>query len=320
MITEEPHLRSVSELNAAMASGGFNALVAKCERLHSDRIARIAELIATRVPAVRLVLEAGPSAAGKTTTAIRLCHALEANGLTALRISTDDYFVGNARNPRDVDGNYDYEHIDAVDRARLAEDLIKIFDGEPLHRRKFDFVKHEGFDDSELFTPPPNVVVVLEGIHALNPVLTEGVGDDLKYRVYVNTLTQLVADCGGWLYFEDARLMRRIVRDKTYRNMSPEKTILMWEKVSAGEMKWINPYRGFADSVFNTALDYELAVMKPILEPVMKAVPYLGGRESAEIRRLLAVLDTVTPVSDPSAIPKDSILRESLGGSAFDYV
>lgn len=320
MITEESRIRSVSELNEVISSGGFRALVARCERLHSDRIARIAELIAARVPAVRLVLEAGPSAAGKTTTAIRLCQALAANGLTALRISTDDYFVGNARNPRDVDGNYDYEHIDAVDRVRLAEDLIKIFDGEPLHRRKFDFVKHEGFDDPELFTPPPNVVVVLEGIHALNPVLTEGVGDDLKYRVYVNTLTQLVADCGGWLYFEDARLMRRIVRDKTYRNMSPEKTILMWEKVSAGEMKWINPYRGFADSVFNTALEYELAVMKPILEPVMKSVPYLGGRESAEIRRLLAVLDTVTPVSDPAAIPKDSILRESLGGSEFEYV
>ena len=320
MSTEESRIRSVSELNEVISSGGFHELVARCERLHSDRIARMAELIATRVPAVRLVLEAGPSAAGKTTTAIRLCQALAANGLTALRISTDDYFVGNARNPRDVDGNYDYEHIDAVDRVRLAEDLIKIFDGEPLHRRKFDFVKHEGFDDPELFTPPPNVVVVLEGIHALNPVLTEGVGNDLKYRVYVNTLTQLVADCGGWLYFEDARLMRRIVRDKTYRNMSPEKTILMWEKVSAGEMKWINPYRGFADSVFNTALEYELAVMKPILEPVMKSVPYLGGRESAEIRRLLAVLDTVTPVSDPAAIPKDSILRESIGGSEFDYV
>ena len=320
MMTVEPHLHSVSALNETISSGGFPALVARSERLHSDRIARIAELIAARVPAVRLVLEAGPSAAGKTTTAIRLCRALEANGLTALRISTDDYFVGDARNPRDEEGKLDYEHFGAVDRVRLAEDLLRIFAGEPLHRRKFDFVKHKGFDDPEVFTPPPNVVVVLEGIHALNPQLTEGVSDELKYRVYVNTLTQLVADCGGWLYFEDARLMRRIVRDKTYRDMSPEKTILMWEKVSAGEMRWINPYRGFADSVFNTALDYELAVMKPILEPVMKAVPYLGGRESAEIRRLLAVLDTVMPVSDLSAIPGDSILRESIGGSDFDYV
>ena len=320
MTIAETHIRSVSELNGVIQGGGFPALVAKSEKLHTDRIARIAELIAARVPAVRLVLEAGPSAAGKTTTAIRLCSALEANGLTALRISTDDYFVGDGRNPRDEEGKLDYEHLDAVDRDRLAEDLLRIFAGEPLHRRRFDFVKHEGFDDPEIFTPPPNVVVVLEGIHALNPTLTEGVGDELKYRVYVNTLTQLVADCGGWLYFEDARLMRRIVRDKTYRDMSPEKTILMWEKVSAGEMRWINPYRGFADSVFNTALDYELAVMKPILDPVMKAVPYLGGRESAEIRRLLAVLDTVTPVADTSAIPADSILRESIGGSAFDYV
>ena len=269
---------------------------------------------------MRLVLEAGPSAAGKTTSAIRLCRALEANGLTALRISTDDYFVGDARNPRDAEGKLDYEHFEAVDRVRLAEDLLKIFAGEPLHRRRFDFVKHEGFDDPELFVPPPNVVVILEGIHALNPQLTEGVSDELKFRVYVNTLTQLVADCGGWLYFEDARLMRRIVRDKTYRDMSPEKTILMWEKVSAGEMRWINPYRGFADSVFNTALDYELAVMKPMLEPVLKAVPYLGGRESAEIRRLLAVLETVLPITDHSAIPGDSILRESIGGSIFDYV
>jgi len=320
MSMEDPHIHSVSELNETIASGGFGELVERNERLHSSRIARIAELIASRVPAVRLVLEAGPSAAGKTTTAIRLCSALEANGLTALRISTDDYFVGDARNPRDGEGNLDYEHFDAVDRVRLSEDLIRIFAGETLHRRRFDFVKHDGFDDPEPFTPPPNVVVVLEGIHALNPRLTEGIGDELKYRVYLNTLTQLEADCGGWLYFEDARLMRRIVRDKTYRDMSPETTIMMWEKVSAGEMKWINPYRGFADSVFNTTLDYELAVMKPILEPVMRSVPYLGGRESAEIRRLLAVLDTVEPVADTSVIPADSILRESIGGSAFDYV
>ena len=320
MMSVDHHLHSVSELNAVLASDGFGSLVARSEKLHVDRIARIAELIASRVPAVRLVLEAGPSAAGKTTTAIRLCRELEANGLPALRISTDDYFVGNARNPRDAEGNLDYEHVDAVDHDRLSEDLLKIFAGEPLHRRKFDFVKHEGFDDPEIFAPPPNVVVVLEGIHALNPRLTEGVGDELKYRVYVNTLTQLEADCGGWLYYEDARLMRRIVRDKTYRDMSPERTILMWEKVSAGEMRWINPYRGFADSVFNTALDYELAVMKPVLEPVLRAVPYLGGRESVEIKRLLAVLDTVTPVADLSAIPGDSILRESIGGSIFDYV
>ena len=320
MTKDNFHIRSVSELDELLATGDVSMFVAKCEKHHAERLARIAELIAARIPAVRLVLEAGPSAAGKTTSAIRLCRALEANGLTALRISTDDYFVGDARNPRDAEGNLDYEHFEAVDRVRLAEDLLKIFAGEPLHRRRFDFVQHEGFDDPDIFMPPPNVVVVLEGIHALNPQLTEGVSDELKYRVYVNTLTQLVADCGGWLYFEDARLMRRIVRDKTYRDMSPEKTILMWEKVSAGEMRWINPYRGFADSVFNTALDYELAVMKPMLEPVLKAVPYLGGRESAEIRRLLAVLETVLPITDHSAIPGDSILRESIGGSVFDYV
>ena len=319
MSTTDPHLYAVSELNAVISSGGFPELVARSEWLHSSRIARIAELVASRVPAVRLVLEAGPSAAGKTTTAIRLCKALKKNGLTAMRISTDDYFVGDARNPRDAEGNLDYEHIDAVDRVRLAADLLKIFAGEPLHRRKFDFVRHEGFDEPVIFEPPPNVVVVLEGIHALNPMLTEGVGDELKYRVYVNTLTQLVADSGGWLYYEDVRLMRRIVRDKTYRDMSPETTIRMWEKVSAGEMRWINPYRGFADSVFNTTLDYELAVLKPILEPVMKAVPYLGGHESMEIRRLLAVLETILPVEDLSVIPGDSILRESIGGSEFDY-
>jgi uridine kinase len=236
-----------------------------------------------------------------------------------MHISTDDYFVGDRLNPRDADGNLDYEHFDAVDRKRLSSDLIKILAGEPFHRRKFDFVNHEGYDDSEIFTPPKNVVVLIEGIHALNPVLTEGIPDELKYRIYLNTLTQLVADEGGWLYYEDTRLMRRIVRDKTYRDMSPEKTILMWEKVSAGEMKWINPYRGYADSIFNTALDYEIAVMKPVLEPVLRNVPYLGGRETSEIKRLLAVLEAVETVTDISAIPGDSILRESVGGSMFDY-
>jgi uridine kinase len=236
-----------------------------------------------------------------------------------MRISTDDYFVGDARNPKDAEGNLDYEHFDAVDRERLAVDLMKIFAGEPLNLRKFDFVKHDGYDDKEVFIPPKNVVVLLVGIHALNPLLTADIADNLKYRVYLNTLTQLVADEGGCLYFEDTRLMRRIVRDKTFRDMSPEKTILMWEKVSAGEMRWINPFRGYADSVFNTALDYEISVMKPILEPVLKAVPYLGGRESSEIRRLLAALEAVTPVTDTSAIPRDSILRETIGGSIFDY-
>lgn len=313
------HLQSISQLNAAVVSGSFGDIVAQGEKLHSERIARISELVATRVPSVRLVLVSGPSAAGKTTTAIRLCRKLEACGMSAIRISTDDYFVGDARNPRDADGKLDYEHLDAVDRDRLSADLLKIFAGESLYRRKFDFVKHEGLDDPDIFVPPKNAVVVLEGIHALNPVLTEGVPDDLKYRVYLNTLTQLVADEGGWLYFEDTRLMRRIVRDRTFRDMSPENTIRLWEKVSAGEMRWINPYRGYADSIFNTSLDYEIAVMKPVVEPVLRSVPYLGGRENSEVRRLLAVLEAVEPVRDISMIPKDSILRESVGGSIFDY-
>ena len=313
------HLQSISQLNAAIASEGFAKLVKHGESLHAERISRMAELIAAKVPSVRLVLVSGPSAAGKTTTAMRLCRRLESNGLTALRISTDDYFVGDARNPRDEEGNLDYEHLDAVDRDRLSEDLLKIFAGEPLNRRRFDFVKHDGYDEREVFQPPKNAIVVLEGIHALNPVLTEGVPDDLKYRVYLNTLTQLVADEGGWLYFEDTRLMRRIVRDKTYRNMSPEKTILLWEKISAGEMRWINPYRGYADFIFNTSLDYEIALMKPVVEPVLGAVPYLGGRDNSEVRRLLAALQAVTPVTDVDLIPGDSILRESLGGSVFDY-
>ena len=315
----ERHFQSISQLNAAIASEGFARLVEQGETLHRERISRMTELIAARMPRVRLVLVAGPSGAGKTTTAMRLCKKLGAGGINALRISTDDYFVGDSRNPRDAEGNFDYEHLDAVDRDRLSADLLKIFAGEPLHRRKFNFVAHEGYDDPVEFVPPKNVVVVLEGIHALNPVLTEGVPDDLKYRVYLNTLTQLVADEGGWLYFEDTRLMRRIVRDKTYRDMSPEKTILLWEKVSAGEMRWINPYRGYADSIFNTSLDYEIAIMKPVVQPLLEAVPYLGGRENSEVRRLLAALKAVTPVTDHSLIPGDSILRESIGGSVFDY-
>ncbi len=319
MMDSAQHLRTVSELNGIIASGGFADLVARGELLHSQRISRVAELVASRAPYVRLVLVAGPTAAGKTTTALRLCKALEANGIASMRISTDDYFVGDRRNPRDRDGNLDYEHFDAVDRVRLRADLLSIFSGMPFHRRRFDFTRHEGYDDPAIFTPRPSVVVVLEGIHAINPALTEGIGDVLMYRIYVNTLTQLEADVGGWLYYEDTRLMRRIVRDKTYRSMSPEKTLLMWEKVSAGEMRWINPYRGFADFVVNTSFDYEISVMKPILEPLLKSVPYLGGREDSEIRRLLAALDTVTAVTDTSMIPGDSILRESIGGSTLEY-
>lgn len=313
----EGHIETIAELNDIVRKGDFPLLVAREETRHVERVVRIAERIAAQVPAVRLVLVAGPSSAGKTTTSIRLCTRLKENGLSAMRISTDDYFVGDARNPRDANGNLDYETVEAVDRERLVADLLGLFAGDAVHLRKFDFEKKDGYDAVETTTLPPRGVVVIEGIHALNPLLTAGIPEEIKFRVYLNIFTQLEADPCDAFFADDVRLVRRIVRDANYRNESASTTLARWPSVEAGEQRWINPYRRLADAVFNTALDYELAVLKPY------ALDMLCGVEPddpvhPEAERLRKVLAGV--MEAPSdGIPGNSILRETIGGSSLDY-
>lgn len=315
---ESNHLGSIAELNAATANGTLAAIVRRDEKRQVERIKRIALRIASRVPFVRLVLLAGPSSAGKTTTAIRLLRSLRANGLRGMLLSTDNYFVGDARNPRDASGEFDYETIKAVDVRRLVKDVRGLLAGHDVFLRRFDFIHKCGYDDCDTTSLPQNGVIVVEGIHALNPALTKGIQESLKFRVYLNVFTQLTENSCEVLFSDDIRLLRRIVRDAQFRNESPSATLRRWPSVERGEEKWINPYRRLADAVFNTALDYELAVLKPYalkaLRRVRRADPMY-----AEARRLRGILEGVT-AAPPDFVPGNSILRESIGGSDLEYV
>ena len=313
----EGHLDTIEELNEIIRRGDFPRQVGTDEIRHAERIVRIAERISARVPIVRLVLVSGPSSAGKTTTAIRLCTRLKDNGMEALRLSTDDYFVGDKRNPLGPDGKPDWETIEAVDRARLVQDLSGLFAGEAVCLRKFDFQAHDGYDATETTVLPPGGVIVLEGIHALNPLLTEGISDALKFRVYLNVFTFLHPAPTVTFFPDDVRLLRRIVRDCATRGEPPEATLKRWPLVEQGEEKWINPYRRLADAVFNSGLDYELAVLKPYALDLLRGVD--GDSPVArDAARLAAVLASV--LEAPSAgIPSNSILRESIGDSSLEY-
>jgi len=312
------HLGKLAELDAVVRGGTLAACINRDEMRHVARIARIAERIAAGAPVTRLVLVSGPSSAGKTTTSVRLSNALRANGFNVCRLSTDDYFVGDARNPRKSDGTFDYETIEAVDVPRLGADLAALLAGAPVRLRRFDFERHDGTDAAEETILPAGGLVVLEGIHALNPRLVPNLPENACFRVYVNVFTCPLPGPASVFFPDDPRLLRRIVRDAAFRGTSASKTLAMWPDVCAGERLWIDPYRRWADAVFNTGLDYEWAVMKPFAEKGLAAVAQNDpGRREAE--RLLEILSHVT-AAPPDAVPGDSLLREVIGGSTLDYV
>ena len=310
-------VETVGDLNQVIHARRFDVFVRTVEALQTKELAGIADQIAARKPSARLVLLAGPSSAGKTTTAHRLCTQLRVNGMRPVLLSTDDYFVGDARNPRDADGNLDYETVEAVDAERLAADLNALLAGRPVRLRKFDFLRHDGFDAAEETQLDASGVVVLEGIHALNPRLTRGVADELKFRIYLNALTQLVLDSCNRLSATDTRLLRRLVRDYNFRGCSPLKTFALWPNVVAGERKWIYPYQGRADAVFNSSLDYELAVLKSYAALLLNQVKPWDAA-FLEARRLSGILHNVTHAK-ADVVPGDSILRETIGGSQLSY-
>lgn len=307
---------TLEELNALAGSEGWGEFVRVCEARQRKQLSKIADQITTRGD-VRLVLLAGGSSAGKTTTAKRLCTQLRVNEAVALHLSTDDYFVGDARNPRDENGEFDYETIECVDRVRLAEDLNALFRGEAIHARRFDFQQHDGYDAETLTHLPANGIVVLEGIHALNPLLTTGIDDRVKFRLFIEPKTQPEVFALTRLPSTEARLIRRIVRDNQFRKMDPAETFRMWPKVLAGEEKWINPFRPLADAEFDSALPYELAVLKPYVTGLLARVLH---REPAHTRaQTLLELFELIHQTDPNDVPGDSILRETIGNSQLGY-
>lgn len=309
-------ITTVGELNQAIVEKRADDFVHTVEALHDKKLGSIADAVVGR-GGVRLVLVSGPSSAGKTTFSKRLVTHLRVNGCKPVLISTDDYFVGDDRNPRDASGRLDYEHIEAIDLPRLNSDLLRLMAGEPVRMRGFDFKSRAPFDREEPLRLPENGMIVMEGIHSLNPRLTADVPARQKFLVYVNALTQLGVDSSNRISTTDTRIIRRMVRDHNFRNRPPVETLRMWPSIARGEKRWIYPFQHMADAVFNSALDYELAVLKPIATLLLNQIKPWDA-EYIEARRLSGILHNFSTMGS-ARVPGDSILREYIGGSQLVY-
>lgn len=309
-------MMDVDELNQAIASGEIVDLVQVTEAKQRKALSRIADDICAKA-GVRLVLLAGGSAAGKTTTAKRLVTQIKVNDRYAMLLSTDDYFVGDDATPRDENGELDYEHVDCVDVSSLVADLSSLFRGEKIRERRFDFVAKSPVYTDRFLSLPENGFVVLEGIHALNPKLTGEIDEERKYRVFVEPKPSLAVFGGFPPSPREARFLRRMVRDNQFRKIPPAQTVRSWPKVLAGEEKWIEPFRAEADATFDSYLVYELAVLKLYVGGLLARVEkeFADNREVAKMIALLSLVDEASP----NLVPGDSILRETIGGSQIVY-
>ena len=309
-------IRTVGDFNQAIDAGHATDIINISEALQEKKIANIAEDIANR-QGVKLVLLAGPSSSGKTTSCKRLSIQLAVNGLKPLQISLDDYFVDRDRTPKDDNGEYDFESIYALNLDLLNEQFNALFRGEEVELPKYDFPSGKSVKSGKKLKMEPNNVLVVEGIHALNPELTAHIPQEQIFRVYASALTTILLDNHNYIPTTDNRLLRRIIRDYKYRGVSAQETIHRWPSVRAGENKWIFPYQENADAMFNTAMLYELSVLKMQAEPLLQQVPE-NCEEHAEAYRLLKFLKYFKGIPYNN-LPPTSLLREFLGGSSFHY-
>lgn len=309
-------IRTVGDFNQAVTAGFSTDIINISEALQEKKIAQIAEDIAQR-KGVKLVLLAGPSSSGKTTSCKRLSIQLAVNGLKPLQISLDDYFVDREKTPKDESGEYDYESIYALDLKLINEQFNALFRGEEVELPKYDFQSGKSKRSGKRLKMNDHNVLVVEGIHALNPELTSQIPDEQIYRVYASALTTILLDNHNYIPTTDNRLLRRIIRDNKYRGVSAQETIHRWPSVRAGENKWIFPFQENADAMLNTAMLYELAVIKMQAEPLLQLVPE-NCEEYAEAYRLLKFLKYFKGIPYNN-LPPTSLLREFLGGSSFHY-
>ncbi|MEN8242085.1 MAG: nucleoside kinase, partial [Chloroflexota bacterium] len=297
---------SVGALNDAIADGRIRELILVSEALHDQHLTEIARQISERRKDVRLVLISGPSSSGKTTSSRRLSIQLLARGLQPFPLELDNYFVDREKTPKDSHGEYDYEHINALDVERLNQDLKQLIAGKEVVLPKYDFITGTS-GEGECVHLEDNQIIILEGIHGLNPELVPNIPQNQLFRIYISALTQLNLDHHNRVSTTDTRLIRRIVRDARNRGYTPQETIRRWESVRRGEKRYIYPHQENADVMFNSALVYELSALKAQVEPLLRQVPF-GCPEHIEVKRLLALLEWFLPI-EPEMIPDDSLLR-----------
>lgn len=309
------HTSTVSDYNRIVYNGGGQQLILLAEALHEKKYAEIAEQV--RQSGAKMVLLAGPSSSGKTTSCRRLSVQLSVLGYDVNQLSLDDYFLGRERTPKLPNGEYDFENIDALDIPLLNEHLNALFRGEDVKIPTYDFIKGEPYFSGKTLKLGPRSILVVEGIHALNPKLTAEIDEALKFKVYVSALTQLSIDDQNIIHGTDNRLVRRIVRDNNFRGWNALETLRRWPEVVRGERKHIFPYQENANVMFNSALLYELGVLKVYAEPLLKRVPE-DSDEYSIAQQLLNFSELLLPIDD-KFIPYNSIMREFLGGSVFEY-
>jgi uridine kinase len=311
-------IASVGALNDAILAGRIHEIILVSEALHEEHVADIAEQITARTTRsdpskmVRIILIAGPSSSGKTTLSKRLTIQLLSQGISPFPLEMDNYFVDREDTPQDEEGQPDFEALQAVDTHHLAQDLRRLVAGEAVRMPHYDFKsgrQHPG----DVVQLHPGQLIILEGIHGLNPDLLPDFPIEQTFRIYASALTQLNLDRHNRISTTDTRLVRRIVRDARERGYTARETIQRWESVQRGEKRYIFPYQENADIMFNSALAYELSALKPYAEPLLRQVPF-GTREYIEAKRMLALLEWFQPVSS-DLIPDNSILREFIGGS-----
>jgi uridine kinase len=305
---------NVGALNEAIEDNRISELILVSEAFHEMRIAEIARKISADSKRIKIVLIAGPSSSGKTTFSKRLSIQLLAQGLSPFPLEMDNYFVDRDLTPRDEKGDFDFESIDALDTILLNEHLNKLTSGKEVQLPKFNFKEGKSYP-GEIVQLEPGQIILLEGIHGLNPKLLENISSELTFRIYISCLTQLNLDRHNRISTTDSRLIRRVVRDARERGYSAYDTIKRWESVGRGEKRHIFPYQGNADEIMNSALVYELSALKPFVEPLLRQVPY-GTNEHVEAKRVLSFLEWFLPIKT-DLIPDNSILQEFLGASVL---
>ena len=310
---------TVGELNKAVLAHKTPDLINVAEAMHDKYLGRISDEITQRNHdgGARIVLLAGPSSSGKTTTNKRLAIQLMTNLMVPRLISMDDYFLDREHTPRDESGDYDFEHLHALDLDRFNSDLKRLLAGETINLPTYSFELGRRIEKERPLSLGPKDVLLIEGIHGLNPELTHALNDDDIFKIYVSALTTLTIDNHNWISTNDNRLLRRIVRDYKYRHTSALETLRRWPSVQRGEERWIFPYQENADALFNSSLIFEIGVMKRFAEPLLNEVPH-NRTEYAEAYRLLKLLSYFIPI-EADQIPTTSLLREFLGGSSFRY-